>query len=347
MEVLRKHLKKQWLKYAVVFLILGNVFLGLSLVQNQIDLKEANNVIDAKVNRIQEFDKSLGISDSKLLRQKDLLERHKAELGKMGEKFKNIIEAHDLKLKERNASISHWKGKALGGSQSTTISKKMPKGEGGTAFETVVDIGEVCKDVTIGYKWADEKSRFHLNDPDISKAGDEEFTYSQYISLKGYVFSDSTGKLQIQRVEINEVYPVTIDGKVEFKKFSNQEISLVRSEFEYINKFEDTRSWTDVFGVRILGIYGSQLFPGLGVELANLGRWVDWVNFGVYGKVAFNPFDGISGLQESTIGVGISYNFIPPFFDTNFALGLSLNTPFNDLGRFILSLDVIFYLNNW
>lgn len=348
--IVKEHFRKYWKYYAVALLIIGNIVFANTALALHKNLGEANNVIQAKVDEIQEFDSKLGLAESDLRRQEDLIKKYKDELKDMDEEVKDLVDKYDLKLKERDSSIAYWKGKVKGGTSTTTITQPTttPTTEG--EFETVVevDVKEICGGKTIGYSWKDDDERFHLKDPDISESGDEEFEYKQYVSLKGYVFADETGQIQVKKVEVKEVIPKeNEEGDVVYMPVPGQNVSLVESKFEYINKIEDTRNWYDIFGIRLLAMYGTQLYPGIGVEVVNLGRWIDWANVGLYGKLAVNPFDGLMGLQESTVGVGVSYHLIPPLLDTNIALGVSVNTPFNDLGHMILSVDAIFYLNNW
>jgi len=347
--IVKEHLRKHWQKYTVALLIIGNLIFASAAYAFNKDLGQANNVIQAKVDEIQNFNAKLGLAESDMRRQGDLIKKYKDELDDMDDEVKDLVDKYDLKLKERDSTVAFWRGKAKGGTTTTTITNPAtPTGTG--EFETVVevDVKELCGGNTIGYTWKDNDDRFHLKDPDISSPGDEEFEYKQYVSLKGYVFADETGQIQIKKVEVKEVLPKEQeDGSVVYMPVPGQNVSLVESKFEYINKVEDTRNWYDIFGLRLMALYGTQLYPGVGVEVVNLGRWIDWANVGLYGKLAVNPFDGLQGLQKSTVGVGVSYHLIPPLLNTNLALGVSVNTPFDDLGHMILSVDAIFYLTNW
>lgn len=347
--VMKGHVGKHWKVYAFSLAVLANVLLVLSVLNllssvhdTKESLKQANNVIAAKEARIQEFNAELGVAKSDIRTQAELSKKYKDELDKIDSELKDTIERHDLKLRERDASIAFWKGKVKGGSQTVTITTD-------TKSEKVVEVnvGEICDGKILAYEWADDQSRFHLKDPDISISGNETFEYSQFISVKGYVFTNDTGQLQVRRLEIKEVVKNEQDGNVVFNPVEGSSIRLVNSEFEYINTIEDTKEWLDIFAPRALVLFDTQLYPGIGVEAINFGRWIDWANVGVYGKMGFNLKDDFTRLQESTIGVGLLYHLVPPLVDTNLALGLSLNTPFNDLGRIMLSADAVFYLTNW
>jgi hypothetical protein len=53
----------------------------------------------------------------------------------------------------------------------------------------------------------------------------------------------------------------------------------------------------------------------------------------------------LNNIENSKLGVGISYNVIPPLFETNFAIGVAAVNP---LVRFdpAFTIDAIVYLTN-
>jgi hypothetical protein len=66
---------------------------------------------------------------------------------------------------------------------------------------------------------------------------------------------------------------------------------------------------------------------------------------GVYTKLSADLKDPLKGsLQNSRIGIGINYHFIPPVIKTNFAIGAAINLPFNKLDSPVLTVDAILYL---
>lgn len=345
------HILKHWKPYAIASIVAISIALaGISgvllnsLLSTQDELRRVNNVINAKVDEIQTFDSNLNIAESDLRIQKDLISKYKKELNEMDLEFKKLTKDYNLKLKTRDSSIAYWKGRASGGTQTITT----PKVDGET-FDTVVeiDVKELCGGKTLAYEWKDNDLRFHLYDPDISVSGDEVFEYKQYVSIRGYVFSDDTGQIQIKRIEVKEVTPVERDGDTVYLPIPGQNVKLVDSKFEYINSLEHSNKWSDVFGIRALVLMDTNLYPGIGIEVLNLGRWIDWANVGLYGKLAFNVQEDFSNLNQSTVGAGVLYHFVPPLVNTNMAIGISANTPFNHVGRIMLSIDAIFFLNNW
>ena len=85
--------------------------------------------------------------------------------------------------------------------------------------------------------------------------------------------------------------------------------------------------------------------PGIGLEVLNAGKLADYYNFGLYGKLSADLADPLGGsLQNSRMGIGINYHIAPPWLKSNFAIGASLNLPFNQLNNPILTIDAILYL---
>ena len=110
---------------------------------------------------------------------------------------------------------------------------------------------------------------------------------------------------------------------------------------------EKEKQWRllDPITLRPVAFIDTALTPGIGLEVVNLGRWVPWANVGIVPKVAFDLSDPLGGsLQNSRMGVGVVYHLVPPLVNTNFALGASISTPFNDLGTMVFTLDATFYL---
>jgi hypothetical protein len=317
--------------------------LGYLFYKSSQKLHEANVVISAHVDEIQEFDTKLGVSESNLRRKEDLVKQYKKELGDLDKEFLDLQKKYDLDIKSRDHTIAGLRGKIRGGNSSVTTSNS--SGE----FTTVVEVTkEMCDNQAIAYQWEDDKNRFKLKDPDIFEQDNEEFEYKQFFEIKGYVFTDETGNVQVKKVELQEVYPENKAGEEpEYKPVEGSNITLVSSEFEYTNKIGNDKSLLDIVSVRPIASFDTAIMPGLGLEVINLGNYLDYINLGLYGKLAFDVSDPLGGsLQNSRLGLGVSYHLIPPFLDTNFAIGASVSTPFYDLGQPILTIDLILYLTD-
>jgi hypothetical protein len=314
----------------VFILILLVLFLGSALqfqqdkidaLSLQIELTNKNHQLD-----IQTLNEDLGLADSQLTSQKALTEQYKSELTKKDVEFEKERQKYKLEIRSKDKIIAVLTGKINGGSSGTG--------------------GLVCpglppeKQPVVNYFWQDHLKRFRLDDPDILVQNNETFTYSQNIKVKGEVFKDKTGNLQVRKVSVEEV---TSNGEI----IKDTKVSLLDSQFNYVNdKIEEKqKSLLDVFTFRPLATFDIALQPGIGFEIANLGRYVDYANIGLYGKVSADVSDPLNGsLQNSRIGIGLNYHFVPPVVKTNFAIGAAVNLPFNKLDSPVLTVDAILYL---
>lgn len=345
---------EDWKKYgiigvvalAIVGLLLSS-FLGYALYKQNQALEDANRVINAKIEELQEFDQELGIAKSELQRQSDLNEKYKEDIKafqkEIAEKT-DKIKAKDLKIRSRDRTIAALRRKIEGGKTTVTITGTNEDG----SFEQVVDIKELCDGKTIAYEWQDNDARFHLKDPDISVQDNETFEYHQYIKIKGLVLADEKGNVQVKKVTAHEVLKKKNDqGEEIYEEIKDGELVLVDSTFEYTNNVKKERGLLDIFTLRPIATFDTSIKPGIGLEVVNLGKLIDYANVGLYGKLAVDATDPLGGsLQNSVVGGGVLYHIASPTIPTNFAVGVSVQTPFNNLGQWVLTADVILYLTD-
>lgn len=337
MEVL-----KNWKLIAFAMVVATNLlcatFLYFSMqhtAQLTQKLAEADTIASAHVAEAQDFNARLGIAQSELIASKDLTAKYQAEITGMSSDFKALTGKYQLQLRSRDQTIASLRGQSAGGDTSVVVSN------------APTQPGQVCEGKVISYFWKTSDGRFSLKDPDIAKKNDETFEYNQKFQITGYVFADPTGKLQIRKVELAEVEQhAGPDGRLVTTKIPNTNPTIVDSRFEYTNKIELSKKWTDVFHPRVLALFDTALHPGIGIEVLNLGHYWDWVNLGLYAKVGLDVSNQFSNIQKSTMGIGVAYHLMPPLFDSNVAIGASVNLPFDDLRKPVFTADFIFYLNN-
>jgi hypothetical protein len=331
----------KWQKTLIAVLSVLVLLMGLSsaLMLHKISglsdaLKSAQNIIDAKEAGIQELNNKLKIADSDLLTKEALNKKYADELAGLESDFKNIVKKYNLELESRDKVIAQLKGKVNGGT--TTVVIKEPADSGAT--------GDKPSTQVISYSWQDPAKRFKLTDPDIFTKDNESFEYKQKVAVTGYVYTDPTGELKIRKLTLQEVITDSTGKQV---PVDGSNIEVIDNKFEYIKLQPNEKSMWDIWHPRLLVSFDSQLYPGIGVELINLGRYIDYANIGLNTKIAINPTNGLSGLKSSTVGVGLAYQLAPPLLDTNLGLGVGLATPMdNFLGRYIVTVDAIFYLTN-
>lgn len=322
---------------ALIVAFAALAILATLLVLSKNELNRIANSLTAKDAEIQQLDKDLGISKSSLLSLSDLNKKYKEEIEGFPAKLKKIIDSYELKILSRDRTIAALKNQIAGGTTVVEVKPDTPEGN-----------------KVISYQWTDPLSRFRLTDPDIFVPDNENFTYSQYVTVTGHVLYGKDGRLQIRRVELKEVTPSGQDssGKPTFKPVPGGKMEIVDSTFDYSDLAAKEKSVFDVFHPRVIASLGAhtqllppsaKLLPGVGLEIANLGRFIDHANVGINTKLSLDT----DNILASRIGAGIAYTVAPPAVDTNLGLGISVSTPSNNLlNEWGLSIDAIFYLTN-
>lgn len=308
------------------------------------DLEDEKNKLTARDAQVQQLDTELGIAKSELNEVQELNNKYKEEISGFSEKLKEKINEYDLQLKSRDETITALRNKIEGGTTTTIV----------RGLREPVENNEACpkpEELVIGYAWQDDLGRFHLEDPDIFVEGNEIFVSQQYLQVVGHVFYGKDGQLQVKRIEVREVIPdgEGLDGKPKYRAVPDADITLVASNFEYSNNLPvRKKGLLDIITLRPFVSFDTALTPGLGLELVNLGRLIDYANIGLNTKLALDLSDPLGGsLQRSRIGVGTQYQLLPPFLDTNIALGVGLSMPFDHIGdirHLTFTIDAIFYL---
>jgi hypothetical protein len=323
--------------------------LGFLVFTTTRELDRIRNELTARDAQIQEMDVKLGLARSSLLELSQLNDKYKDEIDSFPDKLKGIIDSYNLKLMSRDKTIAMLKNTVSGGKTNVIV-------QSGDADKKATDIKEQLK---ISYEWSDELSRFHLIDPDIFAQNDERFTYSQHVAVTGHVFYGKDGRLQIRRMELHEVVPDGTDdaGKPKFKDVEGSSMEIVDSKFEYADIAKKERRLIDILHPRLIASVSTQMNvptfntiirPGIGIEIINLGRYIDHANLGLNIQ-AFPNIEDIRGgsLLRTGIGVGIAYTLLPPLFNTNIGLGLSASTPSNNLlNEWRFNVDAILYATN-
>lgn len=317
---------KQIALYVLIFL--SAAFLITSIIEFYY-IKHSEKQLSDKDAVIQKFNAELGLSASVRTDQDRLIEKYKKELSDLSVETKKLIDKNNLKLQSTEHTVAVVKNHVKGGT--TTVSGQPPAGQ------------------TITYDWKDAYNRFHLSDPDVYTKNNEDFTASQIFSLKGYVFSDKSGKVQIKKIELSEVFEDGKDssGKPIYKKIPDSNTNIVSSEFEYVAPVGKTKVWTDIFSNSLLATFDSQLSPGIGYEIINLGPVIDYVNIGIAPAVSFDISDLPGSIKNSRVGVDLTYRLAAPLIKTNLGITAGISTPANNfLQNYTLTVGAAFYLTN-
>ena len=293
------------------------------------DLKDANAALAAKTayiagqkSEIQKANTKLGLAESSIVTKDSLIKQYEGDIGRLN------IEVEDLRAKVNAQPQSHDSGTII-------IYQETPGGTQNT--------GE--NNGAITYDWLDTTGRFHLTDPDISKSGNEKFTYKLKIRVTGYVLADPTGTIQARQVIAQEVVEkVNPDGSV--SETLGKPLPIENNIYEYTPPRSERRL-SDIIRPRAYALFDTSLNPGLGVELFNFGHYFDYFNLGAGPFVSIETSAFPSNLQSSMLGIGAEYVLVPPLVSTNIGLGIGVATPADDfLGRFVVTGNIIFYLTN-
>jgi len=343
LEFIRRHWKIARAFLVTTFAVLLSLIVHYHSVSSDLrsSLESSQAIIKANESKIQSFNSELSLSKSTLVKKDELISTHKKEIESFGKDFNKILTEHKLELLSREKTIASLRGAIKGGSTNVIVNGVEP------SLSSADSAKGALGEMVVGYAWKDPSGRFKLNDPDILNPNDETFEYSQKFLIKGHVFSGKDGKIQINRVLLQEVVEYRLeDGSVSYEAVQGQHAELISSDFEYAKVENDEKRISSIFKLRALALFDTSLHPGIGIEAANIGRYFNWANVGVYGKIGFDVSSNFKNLQNSTIGFGLLYTLLPPVINSNFAIGASLNLPFNDLRRPAFMLDAIFYLTN-
>ena len=317
--------------FLIISVVFNLVLAGLA-ANFFLSRSELESNLAQQTNQIQQLNAELGLAEASLTEQKTLTSQYKQEIAGFPDQLKQLLKTHRLELSSRDATIARLKSTINGG---TTVVVETP--------------ATPDQPKQISYDWRDSDSRFHLADPDIFVQGNETFEANQMLSLKGWVFADEEGHLQIKKIEISEVKLAGKDsaGKPRYEAVQGSTTDLVESHFEYTIR-EGKISIFDVIKPKLYASYDSSATPGLGVELVNFGQLAPFANFGIGAEINPDLSDPLAGsLAGSRLGANLTYRLLKPLFDSNLGIAAGLSTPVNDFGgRFELTADAIFYLTN-
>jgi len=328
---------KNWL---LLILTLGLLLTGgytLFLVNLNHDQSIALTAKDAELQRAK---LDIGLSESKLVKAKDLEKELRQELRGMENEFKRLVEEYRLKIKSKDRTILSLRKRVTGGTTTVVVHN----GNDGRADPGTL---QPCEDGTcppinktaLSYTWTGPHKRFKLFDPNIWIEGNEVFESKQYLKIEGYIFEAKEGQLQTRKLTVKEV-------DESGKEIPGGEIEILESTFTYANRAVENRKagLFDIVTIRPYASFDTALTPGIGVELFNIGRYFPYANIGLGPYLAADVSNPLRGsLQRSRIGLHAQYQLFPPLLETNVAIGIGIGVPFNNLFGPVFTGSLIFY----
>lgn len=293
--------------------------------------------------KLQEADVAMQTQQAQLTGQKDEIQKANARLG-IAEATAVSKDALEKQYQEDIKSL----GLEIADLRTKVKAKPVSKDRGTIVIEKIVYGGTQSTDPqkgAIAYNWEDPTGRFRLKDPDIAASGDETFSYRLKVRITGYIFEDSTGIIKARQVVAQELIERrNPDGTT--TTIVGDRLPIEDNIYQYSVPVKKPHLF-DIIKPRVFALFDTSLNPGLGVELANLGNYFDYLNIGAGLFVSVETNDFPNALHSSSLGIGVQYTVIPPFLSTNIGIGVGVATPADDLfGRFIVTGNIIFYLTN-
>lgn len=327
--------KSRWLPWILVFaLIVAGGVLYKKLTDDADERETTYNrqvagMLSESEREMQEFNKEMGLAESKLLSQEELLKKYKKDITDKDELFEAFKKKHNLKIKNYEIVIAELKQKIEGGTTTTVI----VNGECNTD-----ENGKLA----IEYSYKEKHGRVSLSDPDIFVKDNETLELSQKFKVQGEVLEQKDGSLQTKRVKVFEVIAKQrADGTIEYENIA--EASLIDASFNYSNEPDsiEDQTWSDkhldTFNP-IIGV-GEQLYPGF-YTLGSVG--IEWFNFKDVGLGITTKLDLNTGkIENSGASIGLSYHFPK----TNLGINGYVGTPFRSFfQKAYVGVELVFYI---
>lgn len=303
----------------VAGLLIWNVWLHRQLQDSATTIETLSGQLTDERAEVQRFNGELGLANSIVASRNTLLDQYEAEIGELRMRLRGIRGAAALRPVARDQAVIPISGGTTGGEQTA-----VPDQSG-----------------VMAYSWADPTGRFNLQDPDIAVSGNEKFTYSTKLRVTGYLLSDADGKVQARQVIAREQY--VVDGKTEL----GPPIPLEQNIMEYVPEAQKSPTISDIFRPRALVIASTAGKLGVGVEIANLGHYLDYANVGVGLTLSTSGATVEQAVKNTDIGAVVTYWGLPPIVSTNIAVGVGVTTPAEAPGSQVgVTGNILFYLNN-
>jgi len=280
-----------------------------------------------KERQLEAANEALGLSQSKLMEQHDLLQAYQEENIKVSADFEKFKKEYKIELESYQRTVAQLQEK-LKNKNTTVVTVNNPReatdAPPDAQFDHIID----PKKEKISYDWKSGDGRFELDDPDIFVANSTKtFTLSQHFRVTGEIYREKVGFLKTQRLTLEEVIPdgKNRDGTTKYKTVGTAQI--VDSHFNYNEKSPD--SWVPkkgVFGLWPTISTGLSLANGLNPHLV-IGTGIDWISYKGLGT-GINLYLDTTIVQQSAFGVDISYRPTILGHQLNLGLFVGLATEF-------------------
>lgn len=331
----------------VMFVVLKHKNDSLSQLDQELQLykRQIAGQLTDKEKALEAANDSLGIAQSKLMTQNDLIKAYEAEKIKTNADFEKFKKQYQLELDSYQDTIAQLQQQVHGGT--TTIANggqpRLPTDPKPDAqFDKPID-PRVSR---LGYDWKSADGRFELQDPDVFSSNNETFKLQQNFRIVGEIYKEKTGFLKTERLSLEEVLPdgKNPDGTVKYKTIASAKI--VDSKFNYTEAAPNT--WVPHKGVfGLWGVVSANLGLDNGLNphfLLGTGlEFLQWKGLGV----GVQTYLDTNAWKDSGFGVDLAYRPTIKGAQLNIAIDIGLATQFRQpFQSYIPIVGLKFYLWN-
>lgn len=311
----------------------------------QLYKRQMSGQLTEKEQQFQQANLDLGVAQSKLLKQDDLVKSFEAEKIKTTAEFEAFKKKYQVELESYQKTIAKLEQQLHGG-VTTVINGGEPRQPGDPAPDKQFDKPIDPRTSKLAYDWKSTDGRFELSDPDVFSSNNEMFKLKQNFRITGEVYREKAGFLKTQRLTVEEVLPdgKNPDGTVKYKTVAQAQI--VESKFNYTENAPD--SWVPrkgVFGVWGVVSANFALNNGLNPRFL-LGTGLEFINWKGLG-LGVQLYLDATVWQDSGFGIDLAYRPTIKGATLNIAIDIGLATQFRQpFTSYIPMLGLKFYLWN-
>ncbi len=334
--------------FAAAIITLTVLFINKSKQVNELNAamdlykRQMSGQLTEKEQQFQAANQSLGIAQSKLLKQSDLADQYKKDGIAASAEFEAYKKKYNVELQSYQRTIAQLQQQLKNGT--TVVNATDPRlstdPKPDSQFNKPIDPAAS----KLSYSWNSGDGRFALDDQDVFTKNNETFTLHQNFRITGEVFRERTGFLQTSRLILEEVVPdgSNSDGSPKYKTVNTAKV--IDSQFKYTADSPD--KWVPrkgVFGVWGI-VTGSIGFNnGLNPRFM-LGTGLEFLQVKGLG-VGLQLYLDVNQWKESGFGFSLSYR--PTIRGTQLNLGITagLATQFQQpFKSYIPMAGLVFYL---
>lgn len=319
---------------------------SLSQLDQELQLykRQMAGQLTTKEQQLEAANNALGIAQSKLLSQSDLLKAYEADKIKTNADFEKFKKQYQLQIDSYQKTIAQLEQQLKGGT--VVVSGGEPRQPTDPKPDKQFDKPIDPQKSKLAYDWKSNDGRAEFQDPDVFSSGNETLTLHQNFVITGEIYKQKTGFLKTERLQLDEVVLTgkNKDGTPVYKTVASAKI--VDSKFNYTEQSPDT--WVPHKGV--FGLWGVvsanfALNNGLNPRFL-LGTGIEFLNWKGLG-LGTQLYLDTNVWQDSGFGIDLAYRPTIKGATLNLAIDIGLATQFRQpFQSYIPMIGIKFYLWN-